>query len=468
MLSMVYHTLRRYRWALAALASAGLWAAARGQAPETAGTLPEDYFPALKMLLDGAMKQSPQIILKEIETAQWEARVYVQDAQRYPSLHGDMNYAENQTAISSNSSTRSRDNGLFYDFSLNQPLFQWGAMKNQSEIARIYVSIAEKRYAEMRRSLAVSIRQQYLMLIARKLYLRSQRLTLKSQQADLDLTQDRFQHGTAAEGEVSGKKLALEDTSLRVARDETEFVGMRKAFARLVGLADFSEEELPLEIPKPVYSAENTSRMLASLLREGGKSTFEAQIAQLGIKQADLDYRIAKVRLLPKFNAGIDHAVRNNTTASTNTVSQQGIVQDSIAVSGNWNIFDGFATKGAKLEALATKRLRERELQIASETAIDSAQRLERELALDAREIDLTDVRRTLAAAGIDRVKEEIKLGNQKPTAVEDATVSLYVADFNRSNARAKFLWHWSDFVSLAATDPVVNNLPSHYGREKR
>jgi outer membrane protein TolC len=468
MLSMVFHTLRRHRRALAVLVGVWLVAPLGAQPLETAGTLPEDYFPALKTLLDGAMRQSPQIILKELELAQWEARVYVQDAQRYPSLHGDMNYAENQTAISSDSSTRSQDSGLFYDFSLNQPLFQWGAMKNQSEIARIYVTIAEKRYAEMRRSLAVSIRQQYLMLIAKKLFLQAERLTVKIQQADLDLTQDRFQHGTAAEGEVSGKKLALEDISLRVAREEAEFVGLRKAFARLVGLSDIAEDEVPAEIPRPVYSAENTSRLLASLLRDGGKSTFEAQIAQLGIRQADLDYRIAKVRLLPKFNAGVDHAVRNNTTASANTVSQQGIVQDSIAIAGNWNIFDGFATKGAKLEALATKRVRERELQIAADTAVDSAQRLERELALDVREMDQWDVRRTLAAAGVDRVKEEIKLGNLKPTAVDDATVNLYVAEFNRANARAKFLWHWSDFVSLAASDPVVNNLPSHYGREKR
>jgi outer membrane protein TolC len=243
---------------------------------------------------------------------------------------------------------------------------------------------------------------------------------------------------------------------------------LRRTFARLVGRADFSEDEIPTDIPKPTYSAETVGRMLAALLRDGAKSTFAAQVAQLRIQEADLNYRIAKVRLLPKFNAGADYSVRNNTTASTTSVSQEGIVQQSVAVSGNWNIFDGFATKGAKLEALATKRLHERELQIAVETTLDSAQKLERDLALDAREMAQTDVRSTLAAAAVGRVKDEIKLGNLRPTALEEANVNLYTAEFNNANARAQFLWHWSEFVSLAATDPVVNNLPSHYGREKR
>ena len=51
---------------------------------------------------------------------------------------------------------------------------------------------------------------------------------------------------------------------------------------------------------------------------------------------------------------------------------------------------------------------------------------------------------------------------------MDEATVALLAAEYNNANARAKFLWHWSDFVSLAATDPVANNLPSHYAREKR
>ena len=468
MLSMVLMTLRRHRRALAVVAGWLAIATARGQSVETAGTLPEDYLPALKTILDSAMKQSPQVILKELEVAQWEARVYMTDAQRLPGVGGNMNYAENQTAISNNASTRTRDSGLFYNFSINQTLFQWGALKNQSEIARIAVAIAEKDYAEARRSLAVALRQQYLMLITRKALVRHGRFALNIQQADFAMAKDKLAQGTASQGEVFGKQLGVEDTSLQVARGEAEFASLRRAFARLAGLGEFTEEAVPLDIPRPAYSTERTASLLAAFLRDGAKSTFAVAVAQMRIREADLNYRIARVRLLPKFSAQAGFSVQNTTNASATSVTQTGVAQESVAIAGDWRIFDGFATKGAKLEALATKRLHERELQTAVETALDAAQRLERELALDVREMDQCDIRRTLAQGGVDRAKEDIGLGKLPTTAVDAATANLYIAEFNCANARAKFLWQWSEFVSLAATDPVVNNLPNHYAREKR
>lgn len=468
MLSMVLKTLRRHRRALAVVASWLAFATARGQSVDTAGTLPEDYLPALKTILDSAMKQSPQVISKELEVAQWEARVYAADAQRWPGVGGNMNYALNQTAISNNAGTRSRDSGLFYNFSINQPLFQWGALKNQSEIARIAVSIAEKDYAEARRSLAVALRQQYLMLIAKKALVRHGRFALKIQQADLAMMNDKLAQGTASQGDVAGRKLAVEDTSLQVARGEAEFVSLRRAFARLAGLGELTEDAVPLEIPRPAYSAERTSSLLAAFLRDGAKSTFAAEVALMRIREADLNYRIAKVRLLPKFGAQAGYSVLNTTNASATTVTQTGVAQQSVGIASDWRIFDGFATKGAKLDALATKRVHERELQTAVDTALDSAQQLARDLALDVREMDQCDIRRTLAQGGVDRTKEDIGLGKLPATALDAATANLYIAEFNCANARAKFLWQWSEFVSLAATDPVVNNLPNHYAREKR
>ena len=440
----------------------------RAELTEVAGTLPEDYLPELKVIIATAMKQSPQVILKEIEVAQWEARKLGVDSLRMPSVGGHIDYASNQTAVSDNSSTRSRSNGLFYDFSAAQPLFYWGALENQSKVAQVGVAIAQKSYLEARRTLAIALRQQYLALIAQKSFVRQARFALKLQQADLDLSADKFAHGTASEGEVAGKKLTLEDSSLRVARAEADFVSMRRAFARLAGMGDLAEDTLPVEIPSPAYSAETAARLLAVVLRDGAKSTFAAEVAQLRIQEADLNYRIARVRRLPKFNAQAGYSVQNTTNASSTFVSQTGISQQTLGVVGNWNIFDSYATKGAKLDALETKRLRERELQTALEQAMDNAQKLERDLALDAREMNQAEIRRALALGGVDRIKEEIDRGNAPPTAADNAKSNLYVAEFNSANARAKFLWHWSEFVSLAAADPMVNTSTPSNAREKR
>ena len=367
-----------------------------------------------------------------------------------------------------NTSTKSKNNGLFYNASLNQPLFTWGALKNQSEIARIGVAVAEKNYAEARRSLGVVLRQQYLMLIAKKALVRHGRFDLKLKQAELDLLKDKLANGTASQGEVGGKNLVVEDTSLQLARTEADFVAARRTFAHLAGIGTLSEEAVPDEIPKPIYSAEAAKQLLAEFLRDGATSTFAAEVAALRIKEADLNYRIAKVRLLPRFNAQAGYSVQNSTNASSTSVSQTGVTQESVGVAGEWRIFDGFATKGAKLEALALKRLHERELQVATETALDAAQKLERDLALDARAMDMSDVRRNLAAGGLGRAKEELALGNVAQTTIDGATANLYAAEFNNANNRATFLWHWSEFVSLAGVDSPATKSPSRHARENR
>jgi hypothetical protein len=46
--------------------------------------------------------------------------------------------------------------------------------------------------------------------------------------------------------------------------------------------------------------------------------------------------------------------------------------------------------------------------------------------------------------------------------------VSLKQSHAQSINARAVFLSRWSEFVSLAGADPVLNQLTSRHDREKR
>jgi outer membrane protein TolC len=468
MLSLALMTLRRGRRALALLASFCLLGSARAAPTEVAGTMPEDYLPQLKTILAAASRQAPQVIVSEIGIAQREAQVYVADSARLPSFGGHIDYLSNQTAISSNSSTQTRDSGAFGSLALNQPIFHWGALKNESDKARIGVLFAEKSYTEAIRTLVVNLRQQYLMLIARKAYLRQARFALKLAKTELDLATDKLANGATSPAEVEGRKLIYEDAGLQVDRSDAEFAGMRRALARMAGLGDLAEEAIPAEIPQPVYPAETAAGLLEGLRRDGAKSTFAAEAAALHIREADLNYRIANVRLLPKFGASAAYSQQNTTNASPTSVTQTGISQLTVGVTGQWNIFDGFATRGVKLAARSERRLHEQELQSATEAALDQAQKLARDLELDARAMALNETRRAQAEAGVKYATDEFGLGNQPQSAIDRATFNLHVSEFNNANARAMFLWHWSEFVSLAGSDPALTQLPAHYAREKR
>ena len=467
MLLSVLMSLRRSRRALPVAALFFGLVSLRGEPDATTGTLPEDYLPALKTILQTALKQSPQTIAMEIDVSLNEARVYDAVAQRLPNVSGDLDYARNQTSISGNSSTQTQNNGLFYRFGVNQPVFHWGALKNQSDAAHIRVSIAEKHYAEAYRLLAVALRRDYLSLVVDKARLRLSRFSLRLAEADLALTKDNFAHGRTPGAEVGGRQLDFDDASLRLERDETRFAGARRAFAREAGLPDLPEAELPDDLPEPAYNATTAAEVLAGVLRGGAKSAFETQIHELEIHVADLEYNVARVRLLPKFNARAEYSLENNTTATAVSVQQQGVAQETVTLNAQWTIFDGFARHGAMLEALAKKRLHERELKNSVDGTLDKAQSLQRELGLDVRALRIALIRRDQAGVGLKQAKEEVERGNLPKSSIDGATANLYRYESENDYARATFLAHWSEFVSLAGTDPVLDNLPAHYARDK-
>src|SRR5262245_9777515 len=69
---------------------------------DLAGTMPEDSLPALRELLESALRRSPELIAADIERTVAEARVIIADSGRLPNLRGTSEYATNQTSASGN------------------------------------------------------------------------------------------------------------------------------------------------------------------------------------------------------------------------------------------------------------------------------------------------------------------------------------------------------------------------------
>ncbi len=468
MLSSVLMSLRRSRRALPVLGCFFAVSFARAQLPDVTGTFPEDYLPTLKPILATALRQSPQVVAKQLELEQSTLRVMGANALRLPGLGGNLTYASNATAISSNNRTSTRDSGIFYNINLNQSIYHWGALKNEGDKARLGVLIAQKSYAEASRLLAVTLRRSYLELIVKKSLLRQMRFARDLTIADLKLAKEKLDSGIASQADIGGRELNLREEKLRTQRAEVELATARRAFARLAGIGELTEEAIPTEIPALTYDAAMTSALLAALVRDGGKQTFQAQVSELKVREADLNYRIARVRLLPKFGASAGYSLENTTNASANSVSQQGVARQTIAIGASWSIFDGFASRAVKRDALVSKRAAELELKTAAEAAVDAAQNLVPQLELDAQAMEMSALRVGLASAQVNVVQSELKLGNVPQSAVDQTISGLRVMEFNNANARATFLARWTEFASFVGIDPVLKQLPARHDSTKR
>jgi outer membrane protein TolC len=138
-----------------------------------------------------------------------------------------------------------------------------------------------------------------------------------------------------------------------------------------------------------------------------------------------------------------------------------------VNVNVQWNIFDGFATRGALREAMATKRLFERNREVRVEEMLQDVQLLERSLAVDAENIALTEIRRGMAEQAQRRIAEEVTLGKVRRGEIERFRIGLLQAEAKNVEARAQFFGRWSEFVAVAGYDPLSRPLSVAHAREK-
>ena len=445
-----------------------LGAPLRAQPADVAGTMPEDYLPELKQVLATALQRSPETILRAFEVELSQARLQIERSAQLPQLRGNFNYGMTETATASNTSSKTRDNGFFYNFGLSQEVFHWGALKNKSDAARLNVLIQDRSYVQAYRDLSVMLRRAYLALVVEKARLRQGREALHLLDDDVAIAKAKKASGSISAAALASEELRLRESKLELDRAETEFAANRARFARLAGLPELPEDKLPAEIPRPAYSETRTAAMGAVLLRDHAKSTLEYEIYDLRVKEAELREKVEKVRLLPKFGANIGYSLENTTNVNGNIAEQRAVARQTIGIGGAWNIFDGFATRGAKREALAARRVIEQRRAIDIEELLQRAQKLQRDLQLDATQLELGDIHAGMAAEARRRAGGEAGFGLIPKGEIKRAEIGILQAQARNFEMRAAYLGHWAEFVAVAADDPVLNNIPARYAREKK
>jgi outer membrane protein TolC len=425
--------------------------------------MPEDFAPGLSPLLKQAVERSPSTIMASIAVAQAEAGRYTNAAALWPQVGLNTNY---EVSIQSTSNgPASRQNNLLYNGTITQPIFQWGAYKNQAAMGDLGEKIAERQFAEAYRMLAVSIREQYMGLIGKKISLRNAQFALKLSKESLKVQQARFDAGASSEAEMGNFRMSVDDAQLAADRAEEDFGYARRVFTRLVGIDDLNPDSIPDELRHPEFSAPLADAVLTGFVGNGIESTFQSEVYQMMVKQQDLSYSIAKVRLLPKFAASATVGFQEYSQISGPTVNQVGLQTETYGIGATWSIFDGFATRGAKISALASKRQYERLRQNYVDQTVDQMTDLRKQVGFSSRAMAIAELHHSLIDSEVKRLGEDKNLGYASEATIDTGKVTLYAWDFNMAYARSDYFSRWTEFVSLAGLDPALANLPSRYVR---
>jgi outer membrane protein TolC len=426
--------------------------------------LAEEIFPQLRPILQGAVERSPSMIARGIETAQADALRIMSRAGLLPNVAGGFSYSVNSSAVAEAASSKSRSDGIFYNFGLNQPVFHWGSVKATADSARIGHEIAQRNFAEAYRTLVLSLRSQFLSLVVRRQQLENARHGLRTAEAALALTEEKLRIGQISAGEAINPRLAVDEAALAVDRTAAEYEAAKRYFCQFAGLDDLPDDQVPasFDLGAAYYDPHRPGPLLARFEQSGGAGeTLQARNLQATIEQADLNYRIAKYRLFPKFSLGAGYVQSNTTNVIGSSVVQSAVQSQSVSLSASWSIFDGFATRGAKLSALASRRSAERQLANYLQATEGQVRDLARSIGFAARAMRLADTRRELALAAVKTAAEDLRRGVGSQATLDAAQSTLRAVEMTALMSRVEFLNRWSDFASTAGFDPALALVPS-------
>jgi outer membrane protein TolC len=277
--------------------------------------------------------------------------------------------------------------------------------------------------------------------------------------------QARFEAGSSSQAELSNFRMSVEEAQLAADRAEEAFGYSKRVFARLVGMDVLDDESIPLLLPHPEYLAPKADAILAGFVGQGIESTFQREVYRTIIKQQELNYSVQKVRLLPKVSAVASYNLSNNTYPAPGHVQQVALTQENYEILASWTIFDGFATHGAKLQALATKRQYERILQTYVDNTVDQITSMRHQIGFSARALSLAEVHHNLIEAEVKRLGEDKNLGYASQATIDTGVLNLYGTEYQVAVARTDYLSQWSEFISLAGIDPALANISPRYVR---
>ncbi|PTY06616.1 hypothetical protein DB347_11290 [Opitutaceae bacterium EW11] len=438
--------------------------------PPMPAALPEDLLPDLKRILEAAVKQSPTMLARNLDVAQAEANYIMDRAPMLPSIAGSGSYSKSETRLDTPGSFPTKSDSFSYGLSASQPVFQWGALKYQRDISKLQVAIAAKQYAEVYRTLAVNIRAQYLALIQKKLVLRNTRFAQQMAESNLAIQEARLRDGRISSGDIINPRLAVDEARIYSDRAEADYDQSRRLLALSAGVGEITDEMVPSSIPKPVYAAQTLAAYFDSFRADDFENTLMAGVYRDTIRQGELRYRVARARLLPKINLSASYNYGNQSNLAQDGTGKLTIVQSATTskyygVYGYWTLFDGLATRGAKLSALAAKRLAEQNLESYKKTLSEQVRGLEKQIGFSGRLMDLTEIRLALAQDGVKKVAGDVNNGVTPQSTLDSFTQMANKAELDSVVARADFLSRWSDYVSTLGVDPALQNLPARYFR---
>ena len=450
---------RSLRLLVLGLALGGLILSGQAQTRDSSSLpLPENLFPDLKGILEAAARQSPRMIARNAENSIAEQNRILARAGMLPSVTASLQYNPWQRDDRADLAKPTDTKKFYYNLSLNQPLFHWGALRNGSRIGELQEKIVKGQTAEAYRLLAQEIRAQYLGVILRKLILSRAQLNLSITEDQLAVAQGKFEKQVISEGEMFMPRLNHDQAVLAVDRTTEEFESAKTAFAKLTGAPRLNDAQIPEEIPSVTTATDALASILADYTSHKELKSYYLDTLRNQIAIEELNYKVATTRLKPKLNMVVG-ASQDELSYSSNIAAKYKVQSTFVGFSVYWPIFDGFATRSAVANSLTRRRQAEQAYADAVATLSDQTRSQLKQLSFSARSLEMANRMLGSSENYVQTRRDDVKRGLASEAQLNEVRLIYADARITAFNARFDYLIKTGDFLSLMLEDPALANL---------
>ncbi len=434
----------------------------RAQAPSDGSLpVPEDYLPALKGILATAVSQSPRMIARNAENAAAEGGRIVARSGQLPNAGGYFGYYPWQRDFREDLPRYADVTRVNYNFSINQPLFHWGALKNNTRIGELQLKMTQGQTAEGYRLLVQEIRGQYLGLIIKKTSLGRARLGRQVAEENFNVAQSKLEKRVISDADMFMPTVNRDQSVLAADRAYEDFENSKVIFARLCGAPVLTDDQIPDSVPEvPVAAAPALQPLLATYTSQKDPPSYALRNVGDQIEVEKLNYKSISTRLLPKFNFQVGTS-QDQTSYTTNIAAKYRVTSIFTGFMVNWTIFDGLAIRGAKATSLARRRQLEQSYQDLSASLVDQARLQMKQVDFSRRDMEITNRLLTSSAGALREKKADAARGVASEADVNTAQMYSKDLEVRAYIARSDYLMKVGEFLSTLQVDPALANLPA-------
>lgn len=413
--------------------------------------LPETEMPALASLVASALAKSPRTMARDFDLLSAQYDEMVSSSGLYPHLGGNYQYQVREEDRG-NSTGRHVINRTYYNLTLSQAVWYWGAVRAAARVGELGTMIARQNLEGARRGLALEVRDSYLSLIMQKMGVRNAQFSENLLKEALVRQEARYKASEITMGVLADARLRADEAELTAQKGASDLEFAIRAFRRLTGVDSFSEADIPDAIrppvadPSPVAPGEQTGYLKSEALL----------VSELQIEQGKLNDKINRKALWPKLSALAGVSQDDNLYSAT--VNQR-ITNDItfVGVQVQWTIFDGFASRGRRLQNLTRLRQLEEARADLLDTLKNSADQQAANVGFAWSAYKNAHTRHNWAIGSVAFEKDNLKRGQSSEENVASAQANLNRAEFTANDALAKFYSASARYASTMHADPLFD-----------